>query len=97
MKHQHKKLRNNVKTGAKMKLKVLEFVGTTLSFNKSLKPSAKGWSNPKKPTTFGPKRSCIEAITFLSSKVRKATEISSGIMITMKLSKQSSKNINQFS
>ena len=40
-------LKKKVKIGAKIKLKVLEFIGITDSFNNNFKPSAKGWSNPK--------------------------------------------------
>ena len=64
------KLIKNVKIGAKIKLKVFELVGITASFNKSLSPSASGWSKPKNPTELGPKRCCIAPITFLSAKVK---------------------------
>jgi hypothetical protein len=36
------RLRKKVKIGAKIKLKVLEFVGITDSFNNNLRPSANG-------------------------------------------------------
>jgi hypothetical protein len=36
------KLMKNVKIGAKIKLKVFEFVGITASLSNSFKPSAKG-------------------------------------------------------
>lgn len=68
--HQPNKLKNSVKIGAKTKLKVLAFVGITVSFNKSLRPSAKGCNKPQKPTTFGPDRICIAPIIFLSANVR---------------------------
>ena len=40
------KLKKKVSIGAKIKLKVFEFVGITDSFIKSFKPSAKGCNNP---------------------------------------------------
>ena len=64
------KLIKNVKIGAKIKLNVFEFVGITASFIRSFKPSANGWSRPKKPTEFGPKRCCIAPIIFRSAKVK---------------------------
>jgi hypothetical protein len=50
------KLRKRVKTGANIKLNVFAFVGITLSFKRSLSPSARGCRRPKKPTTLGPFR-----------------------------------------
>lgn len=67
---QPNKLKNKVKTGAKIKLKVLAFVGITVSLIKSFKPSARGCKRPKKPITFGPLRCCIDPIIFLSASVR---------------------------
>jgi hypothetical protein len=64
------KLRKNVRIGAKIKLKVLEFVGITDSLSKSFKPSAKGCSNPKNPTTLGPIRCCIPPMIFRSARVK---------------------------
>lgn len=40
------RLKKKVKIGAKIKLKVLELVGITDSFNSSFKPSAKGCNKP---------------------------------------------------
>ena len=57
---QFTKLIKNVKIGAKMKLKVLEFVGITAS----------GCNNPKKPTLLGPNRCCILPIILRSAKVK---------------------------
>jgi hypothetical protein len=48
------KLKKNVNTGAKIKLKVFEFVGITVSFNNNFTPSAAGCKRPRKPTTLGP-------------------------------------------
>jgi hypothetical protein len=48
------RLRKNVKMGAKIKLKVLAFVGITDSFTNNFKPSASGCNNPKNPTELGP-------------------------------------------
>lgn len=64
------KLIKNVKIGAKIKLKVFEFVGITASFINSLKPSASGCSKPKKPTELGPNRCCIAPIILRSAKVK---------------------------
>ena len=52
--------------------------GKIVSFTNNFKPSAKGCNKPKTPTTLGPLRRCIAAITFLSAKVIYATEISKG-------------------
>ena len=56
--------------GANTKLKVCEFVGITVSFKSNFKPSANGCNNPKKPTTFGPLRCCIEPIILRSARVK---------------------------
>lgn len=64
------KLKKNVKIGAKIKLKVLELVGITDSFNNNFKPSANGCNKPKKPTELGPYRCCIPPIIFRSANVR---------------------------
>jgi hypothetical protein len=50
----------------------------TVSFISNFAPSAKGCKRPKIPTTLGPFRRCIDAITFRSNKVRYATPIRSG-------------------
>jgi hypothetical protein len=47
---QPKRLNIRVKTGAKTKLKVLAFVGITVSLSRSFKPSARGCNKPQKPT-----------------------------------------------
>ncbi|CAL6448570.1 unnamed protein product [Bathycoccus prasinos] len=60
---------------------VFALLGKTGSFSKSFNPSAKGWRIPKKPTTFGPLRLCIDAITFRSASVRKATATNTGTII----------------
>ena len=67
---QPKRLRKKVKIGAKMKLKVLAFVGITVSFNNSLIPSAAGCNKPKNPTSFGPNLCCMPPMTFLSANVK---------------------------
>ena len=64
------RLKKKVKIGAKIKLNVLEFVGITDSFKSNLRPSAKGWSKPKKPTLFGPNLCWIAPITLRSAKVK---------------------------
>jgi hypothetical protein len=47
---QPSKLKKNVRIGENTKLKVLAFVGTTVSFSSSFKPSTNGCNKPKKPT-----------------------------------------------
>jgi hypothetical protein len=71
-----KKLKNKVKIGAIIKITLLALLGIIVSLIKSFKPSAKGCKTPNRPTTLGPLRLCIPAITFLSNNVKKATEIS---------------------
>jgi hypothetical protein len=62
----------NVKTiiGAIKKIIAFALVGTNNSLNISLAPSAKGCNNPQKPTTLGPLRRWIAAITFRSAIVK---------------------------
>jgi hypothetical protein len=81
---QDKRLRNNVKIGAKIKQNVFAFVGITVSFKISFKASAIGCIRPRKPTKFGPFRCCIEPITFRSARVIKATAISIGKIVIKK-------------
>ena len=45
-------------------------VGTMVSFISILSASAKGCSKPNGPTTLGPRRICIAAITLRSASVR---------------------------
>ena len=40
-----------------------------------LTPSAAGWSRPAQPTRLGPRRFCIQALTFRSISVSSATPI----------------------
>jgi hypothetical protein len=61
--------------------KLLDFMGIISSFMTNFKPSANGCKTPQKPTTFGPFRLCIDAITFRSAKVKKATTINKGIRV----------------
>ncbi len=42
-------------------------VGTTVSLRNSLRPSASGCNRPNGPTTLGPRRRCIAAITLRSA------------------------------
>jgi len=56
--------------GAIKKITALDLVGIKSSLNISFAPSAKGCNNPQNPTTFGPLRLCIAAITFLSAIVK---------------------------
>jgi hypothetical protein len=92
---QPKRLKKNVKIGAKIKLNVLAFVGITDSFNNSLSPSARGCSSPKNPTTLGPIRCCIPPIIFRSANVRYATLINTGRTIAKKETSISKINIKK--
>ena len=78
---QPSKLKKNVKIGAKIKLKVLAFVGITASFKSNFKPSASGCKKPRKPTLFGPNRCCMKPITLRSARVKQATLINTGTAI----------------
>jgi len=67
---QFNKLIKNVKIGANIKLKVLEFVGITASLINSFNPSAAGCNKPKKPTELGPNRCCIAPMILRSANVK---------------------------
>ena len=73
------KLRNNVKNGAKKNKILCDFKGITISLVSNFKPSAKGCKKPHTPTTLGPFRRWIEAITLRSAKVKKAMDNNNGI------------------
>jgi hypothetical protein len=66
------KLKNKVKNGPKINKKLFVFEGIISSLITNFKPSAKGCKKPQIPTIFGPFLLCIEAITFLSAKVKKS-------------------------
>jgi hypothetical protein len=70
---QEKRANKKVITGEKKNIKVLEEKGIIDSLDNNLTPSAIGCNNPQKPTTLGPLLLCIEAKSFLSNKVKKAT------------------------
>lgn len=57
-------------TGATRKIVAFARVGINNSLNTSFAPSAKGCNSPQNPTTFGPLRRWIAAITFLSAIVK---------------------------
>jgi hypothetical protein len=61
-----------------IKINLLEDAGMTNSFNINLAASAMGCNNPIKPTKFGPTLFCIAAKTLRSTRVKKATPISTG-------------------
>src|SRR5260221_116713 len=63
-----------VSMGAKMNRNLFAPVGTISSLNMSLIASAIGCSSPSGPTRLGPRRICIQPISFLSHKVRDATQ-----------------------
>src|SRR5713226_40088 len=67
-----------VSIGAKMNRNLLAPVGTIVSLNMSLMASAIGCSSPIGPTRLGPRRICIQPMSFLSHKVRYATQANSG-------------------
>jgi hypothetical protein len=58
--------------------KLLDCLGITISLTNNLSASANGCMIPQIPTALGPHRRCIEAITFLSAIVTKATAINIG-------------------
>ena len=64
------KANKNVTTGAAKNTTVLVLLCKTGSFIRSFNPSACGCRIQKKPTTFGPLRLCIEAITLRSANVK---------------------------
>jgi hypothetical protein len=72
------KLKVKVKTGASKKRIKFALLGRTGSFKSNFNPSANGCKIPKNPTTFGPFRLCIDAITLRSAKVKKATPTKRG-------------------
>lgn len=64
--------------GASRKIKALDLLGIIISLSSNFKPSTKGCKRPQNPTTFGPWRFCKDAITFLSAKVKKASDKTKG-------------------
>jgi hypothetical protein len=75
------KLKNSVKNGPKTNKNLFALVGTIISLTTNFKPSANGCKKPQIPTTLGPFLRWIEAIAFLSAKVKKATTINKGINV----------------
>ncbi len=63
-------LKTNTIIGATKKIVAFARVGIKSSLNINLAPSANGCNSPQNPTTFGPLRLCIAAITFLSAIVK---------------------------
>ena len=59
-----------VSSGATMNRMRFAPVGMIVSFISIFSASAKGCIRPNGPTTFGPLRACIAAITLRSAKVR---------------------------
>ena len=59
-----------VSSGATMNSRRLAPVGIMVSFISIFTASAKGCMRPKGPTTFGPLRICIAAITLRSASVK---------------------------
>ena len=56
-----------VTSGASRKTPLLAPDGTTGSLSTNLRRSAKDWSRPQGPTTFGPRRICTAAQIFRSA------------------------------
>lgn len=73
------KLKVKISEGATKKTLILALVGNVVSFTNSFKPSARGCSNPIKPTAFGPLLLCTAPMIFRSAIVKYATETSNGI------------------
>ena len=67
-------VKNNVKIGAIKKMGTFAFAGKRSSFENAFKPSANGWSTPKKPTVLGPFLLCILLNTLRSTKVNRAID-----------------------
>ena len=67
--------------GANIYIAKLACVGNIVSLANNFTPSAKGWSKPNTPTTFGPFLNCIDPNTFLSANVTYAIPINNGTMI----------------
>lgn len=63
------KLDGEVMVGAAINIAKLALLGKTVSFDGDFEPSAKGCNKPKNPTTLGPLRRCMEAITLRSDRV----------------------------
>jgi len=59
----------------------LALFGIIISLTTNFKASANGCKKPQIPTTFGPFRLWIEAITFLSIRVKKAIAINNGTKV----------------
>jgi hypothetical protein len=63
----------NDMAGASRNSHRLAKAGKVSSLRMFLSPSAAGWSSPAGPTRFGPRRFCIQALTFRSISVSSAT------------------------
>ena len=59
-----------VSIGARRKTTRLAPAGMIVSLVSSFSPSAIGWNKPKGPTTFGPLRICMDAMTLRSASMR---------------------------
>jgi len=82
---QHIKLNVKTNNGATKKKIQFDFSGIILSLINNLKPSANGCNKPNIPTTFGPFRRCIAAITLRSAIVKNAIQINAHIIIPNRL------------
>ena len=68
-----------VTIGANIKIILFELAGTIISLNTYFSASAKDWSKPNGPTTFGPLLFWTNAHTLLSNQTTIATETNTGI------------------
>ena len=64
-------------SGAIVYISLFTWPGITSSLNMNLPRSASGWSSPSGPTRFGPRRSCIHALTRRSAQTMSALRMSS--------------------
>lgn len=81
------KLKPNPKIG--LNKNTILFIGPkkVRALENSFTASAAGWSIPQTPTLLGPTRIWPSPKTFRSKRVKKATLIKTGIMVTLKSSK----------
>ena len=79
-KHQPINAKTKEMAGATTNTPNFIFLGKTCSLNKSLKASAKGWSNPNS-NLFGPFRFCVPAINLRSITVISATDINTDTIV----------------
>jgi len=84
------KIKDSKSLIAGLKKKTTLFIGpsTVREFVKSFTASAAGWRTPQRPTLLGPTRSWPSPKIFRSKRVKKATLIKTGKIVSMKSSKK---------